>query len=584
MAKMAKWTTRMTRAIFFRVFFILVLLAAASGPVAFSQAPSASMTILLPPGPLLVLESNDLSALVEGWDNSPEKLRWLQGDNYSVFKRSRLFLRMQTAQEEFATAAGFHPEMKFLSSIAGTDSRLALYDIGNLEFLFVTKLASARVAETLLWQTQARFEPRQIDVDGDKYFIHTDEKSKRVVAFAAPQGYLMLATREDLLVEALRNLHRQDGQTIQNDAWYRAAMEAAGPMGDLRLVMDLESVLATPHFRSYWIQGNQSELLKYKAGISDLYFSAQGVREERVLLTALDDSNSEKAGMTTDAEQAVNDLLRVVPPDAGLYRAWAVPSSEEALSLIIQKLLGRYNNPARWARTISSRGSTQPLELRIDQAPAVVRTGGFAPQSLKKELEETGLRGMLHIQSSRYVAGEVFVTNDSVIVMSGESAWNANSVCRHLVEAVETLWTTSSLGLTCESARLRGRRFVRVDALASLNLAVQDKYLLIATSPEALLLVMARLDAEPPEESGEYVAGFRHGRERDYFERMMTLLDHPWAGRFSRGRRRARKTPQFFSDNIESLSDSLQRVSSVTFRQRTRGSKVFQTVEYRMEQ
>ncbi|HYW37977.1 MAG TPA: hypothetical protein VE957_07685 [Terriglobales bacterium] len=45
--------------------------------------------------------------------------------------------------------------MNFLWQVAGTRSALALYDIGKLEFLYVTYLPSAKSVQTTLWQTRA---------------------------------------------------------------------------------------------------------------------------------------------------------------------------------------------------------------------------------------------------------------------------------------------------------------------------------------------------------------------------------------------------------------------------------------------
>ena len=562
------------------ILVVAALLAVASAPIAVSQSPDPALTNLLPAGAILVLESGDFAGLVEGWDRSPEKKLWLQSDNYEIFSRSRLFLRLKVAQEEFAAAAGFPPEMKFLRSAAGSGSRLALYDVGDLEFLYVTRLPSARVMQTLLWKTQTSFEPRQ--AAGVKYFVHTDEESKRVVAYAAPQGYLLLATREELLAGALRNLSGQDGQKLADEAWYRDSVASAGRPGSLRLVMNMEAVLATPHFRSYWIHGNQRELAAYKAVLSDLHFSPQAIREDRVLLTALGGGSYEKPDRMSPGGAVVNQMLRLVPPGAGMYRAWADPNIGQISQLIVSKLLGRYNSSSARARTISSRGSNDPMEIRIDRPPVVVRTGGFAPEGLGTLLGGNRPNGLLHIQSSRTVAGGVFVANDSVLVVSAMAAWDAGAVCRELISAVNTLWTTSSLGLTCTEQSARGQRFWGTDGITGISVAAQGKYLFLASNAEALAPVLDRAGATPPPEWGEYVAGFRHSNERAHFRRMMTLLDHPWAGRRGRGRSNRDRVPQFFSDNLGSLSDSLRRVSSVTISQRTTGSHVYQTVEYRL--
>ena len=67
-----------------------------------------------------------------------------------MFSRSRLFLRLKGASDQFAAAAGLPPNMNFLAQVSGRHSVLALYDIGNLQFLYITYLPSAKSMETTL--------------------------------------------------------------------------------------------------------------------------------------------------------------------------------------------------------------------------------------------------------------------------------------------------------------------------------------------------------------------------------------------------------------------------------------------------
>jgi hypothetical protein len=119
------------------------------------------MARLLPPGALLALEAPDLASLLRDWNGSPERATWLASENYQAFERSRLFLRLREAQEEFAAAAGAPANMALLSDVAGGASALGVYDIGNLELLFVTRLVSGRAIENALWRLRGSYEPRE---------------------------------------------------------------------------------------------------------------------------------------------------------------------------------------------------------------------------------------------------------------------------------------------------------------------------------------------------------------------------------------------------------------------------------------
>ena len=153
----------------------------------------AGMAALLPPGALLTIESPDFAALLASWNASPEQRAWLTSDNHSVFSNSRLFGRLNDARTEFEGAAAGPKsnqppsfDAAFLTSIAGRRSIFAWYDIGNLEFVYVTHLAPGQSARIALLQSRAAFTPRRI---GQQIFYMrrgagSEQGQARTVAFA----------------------------------------------------------------------------------------------------------------------------------------------------------------------------------------------------------------------------------------------------------------------------------------------------------------------------------------------------------------------------------------------------------------
>ena len=352
--------------------------------------------------------------------------------------------------------------------------------------------------------------------------------------------------------------------------------------------MNFEKVASTPHFRSYWIHRNKQDLQSYVAGISDLHRTTDEIREERVFLSRLaDDVFPPKTSGENTAqaeEDAVGDLLRFVPDSAGLFRAWAQPSTERVMDLFTRKIFGLDTRSAGRSTTISARRSTDNLEIRIDQPPTVVRTGGFAPEKLSGLVGRARLEAVLHLQSSQMVGGQVFVRNESALVLRSKSGWDESEVCQALGSAIDSLWTTAGLGTRCTENKTRGHAHHQLDGLKPLVVAVREHYLVVSNHKDLLAAVLDRLSAPSPPEGaqGEYVAGFRHARERDYLLRMMRLLDHPWADASPTTRGKREKRPQFFSGNFGSLSETLSRVESVSIVQRRRVDLVFLTVRYRL--
>ena len=209
---------------------------------AWAQPAPQPLEALVPAGALVYLEARDFGALLRDWDASAEKRTWLASSNYSVFSRSHLLLRFGDAQTEFAAAAGIPPDYALLNSVAGTNSVFAVYDIGKLEFLYITRLPSARALNTALWRGRGTYQTRR--AAGVDYYVKT--ASGRSAAFAYAGDLLLLATRESALAGALELLARQNRPALTGEPWFVQSTAAAEPgVRDLRLAYNLERLVAT---------------------------------------------------------------------------------------------------------------------------------------------------------------------------------------------------------------------------------------------------------------------------------------------------------------------------------------------------
>ena len=559
---------------------------------AFFQAPpppSRPLAEIVPAGPLLYLEAKDFSAIVRDWNASPEKQAWLASDNFAVFARSHLLLRLTDAQNEFATAAGVPPDMALVNDVAGGESALALYDIGKLEFLYVTRLPAARAAENALWRARADYQPRS--AAGAQYFVKVDPASRRSVAFAVFGDYLLLATREDLIAGALALLAGKPGNAVGSERWFDQSVKAAGPAGDLRLVMNLEALLRTPHFRSYWIQNNLSELRPYSAAVSDLHRSAGEYREERVFLRAQSAAaESEGAAPSRESEEAaVGALLPFVPDSCGIYRAWAAPKVDDAVALLERKVLLPHTGAPPASKEAPGAylsggvvGSEADLETRIDEPPLSDVRSGVAVEPLRKLFQDARLQGLLQLQSTRETGG--FVATPSAMVLLSASDWNPQAVKDALVPAVETLWSTSRLGLRWVEKKQGAVSYSELDGLAHLAVGARGRFLVIGESSDSVAALLAKAPAEPSTKGATYAAGFCHAAERENLARMVRWMDFPLLPAEPAGQGAGGREPAFFSQNMASFSSTLSRVESSSILVRDSGPTVSQTVVYKWKQ
>lgn len=563
--------------------FCVLLLAFVGWLAAQAPAdPQGSLAEFLPAGAQLVLEARDFSELLSDWNSSAEKSRWLQSGNYRAFSRSRLFLRLSEVHSEFASGAGFRPDLDWLESVAGERSALGLYDIGNLHFLYVTELASARAVETVLWQKRADFDPR--NVAGRTYYVREDEESGRVVAFASTDEYLLIATREDLAAGALAQMFEEQDAGVRGEAWFRDAVEAAPEAGELRLALNLDALVGSPYLRSYWIQNNLPELRQYRSGVVDVHRGEGEIREERVFLRR--DAEQEQPAEPPPGD-VLPRLVRLAPERIGLYRAWAGPSRNDAAARLAVLLAPAGDSPAPSTAapgvqlTGGTAGSESALETRIDEKPPANRAGSLDRAALW-ELLPDGLLGMLELGSARLPDQGVFAGFESAVVLLASEDWDGETARESLLTAVEDLWTTSRLGAQWVEEQAGGAVYHRLNGLASVAVAVQGPVLAVSNSEALLQDVLPRMGSEPSGQPATYAARFAHAAERGRFYRLMGQLDFARLSRYGAEQPAPNRPPEFFSGNVASLSRTLARVESASILSRDEGGHVKQTVRYRL--
>ncbi len=532
---------------------------------------------LFPAGALLYLEAQDFSALLTAWDDSPEKRAWLASRNFSVFSNSRLLQRLAEARNQFAKAAGVPADARFLSQAAGTNSAFAWYDIGKLEFLYVSHVSATHATDSALWQVRNTFQPRS--VGNDQFFVRTDAETGRVVAFAVKGDYLLLATREDLLASALRLMSSPGGATMETEGWWATIAEVSPPPGELRLVLNLEKIVPSPYFRTYWIQQNITDMKQYSAAVVDLRRSAREYREERRLVRKTADTQPPPA----EATRALVELSRSVPASSGEYQLRAAPSGDDVAEELWALLLHpapQASAPATNAPAVSlgsgTVGQGSDLETRIDQENQRVATQDEAGP-LRDLIREASPQAMLVARSTQLGKEGVFVRFRSLVALRAQANWNEGSVSAALVHALKPSLTAGVLGV---SWRRTPEGVQQLDGLASLYVAARGSILFLSNDQELLQEGLAARSASAS--SAVYVARFDHSRERTNLVHAAKLTD--LNSSTANAGYASQNTPLFFSQNLTGLSEALKRLMSESIVVEDRGSQQVQTVTYKWAQ
>ncbi len=548
-----------------------------AGKAAFRRAPheDARLSHFVPSGPLVYLEAKDFSSLLRDWNASKQKESWIQSGNYQIFSRSRLFLRLKEAGEQFAVAAGFPPTMDFLSDVAGQHSALAVYDIGKLQFLYVSYLPSAHSAQPILWQSRSKFETR--NAGGIEFYYRRDPESQREFAFAISGNYLLLATREDLMASALQLLAGNRIQSIESDSWFAQATKYAEQAGDLRLVLNMQSLVPNGYFRTYWVQQNITDLAQYSAAVSDLFRSGDAYREERVLIRKKEMDRPP----STDGAEAVADLSRLIPPSVGFFETSANPSPDSNVALLTAKLLMPRPNSTVASKsapqvqlTSGEQGTSSDFETRIDGKKSAPPANSEVNAELRNLFDKTPVLASLQLQSTEKDAAAVFVQMHSAIVFKTATEWNVDDVEAALANSAKAILTAGQLGVAWQQKS----GYQQLDGLFPLSTAVTGHYLVVSDNPQLIEQVLAKLSQKSEFGPMALYAGVNHTRERDNFVQLTRSMDRSTAA--AQNLSAIGTQPEFFSGNVASLSATLSDISAERIEIRADPQKVRQTVTY----
>ncbi len=480
-----------------------------------------------------------------------------------------------TRKRNSRSAAGVPPDYALLTSVAGSNSAIAMYDIGKLEFLYVTHVPSARAMNTSLWKTRGSYQTRH--AGNADYFVKEDKPSHRVAAFAYTGDSLLLATKEDLIAGALRLMAREAVPSVASEPWFADSVQAAAPgPSDLRLVYNMASLARTYQFRSHWVQGNVPELRQFSSGLADLERARGEIRERRVLLRATPEQATE------NSESATGQLLAAIPDDAGLYRAWLHPAGIAGRAMDRRKTFPRrhnvaapHRNPRRWLRKRrtrearstwnreSTRGRLRRLAIRLKRCAI--------------GLVAAHIDAMLDVSSTRLGRRSGFRAAPLGHRAAGEYAPGMPMQIRAaLGTAAEGVWSNSATA----TWRTGAGGVHELEGLGKLAMASEGKWLVIGDSAEMVNAVFSRRNRTALA-GAAYAAGWRHARELPNFERMTTLIDFPQMPPASATPARGREPP-FFSGNLASLGRVLKRIDAATIVVHDTGTMLRESVVYKL--
>lgn len=278
-----------------------------------------SLALDLPRGALVYAQFENVPELIKQWEQSQLKERYLSSTNYQQLQHRHLALKLISRWEEFNSAIGFPLDLEAVGSSTDGAAAVAIYDIGQLDLLFVAPISEEKVALSRFLKGKDQFEETETP-DGIVYYSQKVEadrgRQKQVLAFAALNGRFILGTNEKLFLRALANIKKvATKDSIADDPTFKTLSQKVTPHF-ATVWVDQSRLNNDYYFKHYWLMQNADELKNIRAGIFDLERQESKWIERREFLTT--GPSERRNSVMTVAE--LRQLNSRVPDDAPFVR------------------------------------------------------------------------------------------------------------------------------------------------------------------------------------------------------------------------------------------------------------------------
>jgi hypothetical protein len=288
-------------------------------------------------GAFVYTQFSNLPALIEQWDHSQLKARYLNSKNFQQLQHRHLMLKLISRWEEFNSALGFNLDVATITGTSETKAALAVYDIGQVDLVFIAPLSEEKIAVTQFFTNKDQFEEAETP-DGTVYYRQTVDadrgRQKQVLAFASLSGRFILATNEKLLLRTIANIERKNSKdSLSDDPAFSSLSQKVKPHF-VTVWVDQSKLNQDYYFKHYWLMQNMDQLKGIRAGMFDLEQQKEKWIERREFLTM----GKNTIGAPIPAAE-LRRLYSMVPQEAPLVRARALSSSPALSATLLRDTL-----------------------------------------------------------------------------------------------------------------------------------------------------------------------------------------------------------------------------------------------------
>ncbi|HZT60357.1 MAG TPA: hypothetical protein VFA21_17260 [Pyrinomonadaceae bacterium] len=291
-----------------------------------------------PRGALVYAQASDLPALLQLWNGSKLKEKYLASANYRQFASGHVALKLASRLEEFGDSLGFALDASALADASEKRAAVAVYDIGRMELVFVAPVSEEKAMAAQFFQSKDDFDETDLP-DGTVYYSRDVEadrgRQKQKILFAFAKGRFVLATAEQLMLRTLANINgRSHSDRLSDEPSFKTLSGEVAP--HLASVwVDQTRLNGDYYFKHYWATGDAARLAGIRAGLFDFEMRDGSLLERREFLTK-DAARREAAPRVRE----LRELAASLPKDAAFARVRALGEGAAA-SLVKDTLLDR---------------------------------------------------------------------------------------------------------------------------------------------------------------------------------------------------------------------------------------------------
>jgi len=614
---------RASKLIIFITVAMIVLSHRSDGQQARPANEQLRLAGAMPSGALLYIQARDLSSLMKTWLASPVRTKFYESASFKAYSQSHIYYKLQSRQQDIEKAIGVGIDESRLAELAGGASAAAIYDIGNIEVIFVTEIPRERAILTSLFKQIPQFQERS--TEGSAYYVRevtTDAgRLNQQFCFAYAGGKLVVTTTEGLMIRSLAAIKQNGADSLLTSVLATVGKARNFSANEVTMWLDQARLNQTRLFRSYWLYRNidrakdspgaSEALAGIESGLIDLRITAQGLGERRWFV--MKDAGERKV---LSNEQA-NGLLRFAHPSAQLVELRAMSDSKSALNAAVsESLFGRLPDEASISNQFSNRSDSDDeggsrserysrLDTRFDidvddeQAPvkdsresAVAnRESAPAGPSFEKSFDAivaaVSPDGYSELVRSRTEAGRPFVRFERAVVIGMKEGATIDRAAleRAVIDELRTRFVIAGVDPRLAWQDEASVRFVAQSLLEQgAAYAISGRFLVLSSSREFVKDILQSA-ATPPAPSAaldgttEYYALVRIGNAKPVFDTLMNKLDGKTASSAATQSDDENEEVKFFSDNLSSLVAS-SLIRELRVRRETANGVMVERVAY----